>query len=127
MTTIHQEVTLKAAPERVYEAFMDTKQRTAFTGNAAEVSRDPGGAFTAHDGFVTGRNIELVPNQRIVQVWRFQDWPEGVYSLVKFELAKDGSGTRVVLDHTGIPDGHREHLETGWTARYWEPLKKYFA
>jgi hypothetical protein len=31
----------------------------------------------------------------------------------------------LTLDHTGIPEGESRHLESGWHARYWEPLTKY--
>lgn len=128
MPSIHQEVKFEAAPERVYEALMDSKQHAAFTANGdAKISRDSGGAFYAHGGHVSGRNIEIVPNRRIVQAWHFRDWPEGVYSLVRFELMQEGAGTRLLFDHTGIPDGHETHLESGWNTRYWEPLKTYLA
>jgi hypothetical protein len=33
------------------------------------------------------RNLELVPAKHVVQAWRSQAWPEGVYSIVNFELA----------------------------------------
>ncbi|MEX2128591.1 MAG: SRPBCC family protein [Xanthobacteraceae bacterium] len=126
MPSIHQEITFDAPPERIYEALMDSRQHAEFTANGgAEISRDIGGPFFAHGGHVSGRNIELVPNKRIVQVWHFRDWADGVYSIVRFELVKEGSGTRLILDHTGIPDGHKDHLQTGWNARYWEPLRKY--
>ena len=126
MSLIHQEVLFDASPDRIYEALMDSKRHAEFTANGnAEISREAGGAFYAHGGHVSGRNIELVPNRRIVQAWHFRDWPDGIYSLVKFELVQEAAGTRLVLDHSGIPDGHRDHLESGWKARYWEPLKKY--
>jgi activator of HSP90 ATPase len=74
---------------------------------------------------ITGRSIELVADQRIVQAWRPADWSAGVYSLVKFALVSQGSQTNVVLDHTGFPDGTFEHLNAGWKLRYWDPLQKY--
>ena len=52
-------------------------------------------------------------------------WPEGVYSVVKFELEKRNPGTRLILDHAGFAAEHREHLNAGWSRMYWEPLKKY--
>jgi len=33
--------------------------------------RSAGEAFSAFDGHVTGRQIELVPGERIVQAWSF--------------------------------------------------------
>ncbi len=123
---IHQEVDLKASPQGVYEALLDAKQFSAFSGDQAEIHREVGGAFTLFGGRIVGRNIELVPNQRIVQAWRPAAWPEGVYSIVKFELKAEGSGTRVILDHTGFAPELREHLEIGWKEHYWGRLKKYF-
>jgi uncharacterized protein YndB with AHSA1/START domain len=76
---------------------------------------------------IDGRNVELVPNQRIVQAWRPNHWGPGVYSLVKFELKPQGSGALVVLDHTGFPEGDFDGLNSGWSDKYWEPLKKFFA
>ena len=125
--TIHQEIVFKASPERVYEALMNAKEHSEFTGGSAEISREVGGEFACHDGQVVGRNIELVPNQRIVQAWRINQWDEGVYSIVKVELVAQGDETRLVLDHAGFPAAHREHLDGGWHARYWKPLETYLA
>ena len=124
-TSIHQEVDLKARPQRVYEVLLDSKQFSAFTGLRAEISREAGGAFSCFDNQIIGRNVELVAPRRIVQAWRSNGWPEGSYSIVKFELNKEGPGTRIILDHRGFPDGAREHLEAGWKSHYWEPLAKY--
>ena len=66
-----------------------------------------------------------VPDQRIVQAWRVVDWNPGVYSIVKFELNQQGSGTKLVFDHTGFPVGLAKHLADGWKEHYWEPLQKY--
>jgi activator of HSP90 ATPase len=62
-----------------------------------------------------------------VQAWRPRPWPDGHYSLVRFTLTPDGSGTRVALDHTGYPADQHDHLSAGWPANYFEPLAKYFA
>jgi activator of HSP90 ATPase len=124
-TTLHQVVDLNATPKRVYEALLDSKQFTAFSGAPAEIKRSAGGTFSLFGNLVVGRNIELIPNERIVQAWRPSDWTPGVYSLVKFELLERGSQTQVVLDHTGFPEGGFEHLNSGWKVHYWDPLTKY--
>ena len=75
---IVQEVTFDAPPARIYEAMMDSKQHAEFTaGGDTDISSEVGGSFTAHGGKIAGRNIELVPDQRIVQAWRPANWPEG--------------------------------------------------
>ena len=123
---IHQEEDFKAGPGRIYEALLDAKQFTAVSGGrAAEIDRVVGGTFTIFAGHIVGRNLELVPNRRIVQAWRVVPWPEGIYSIARFELLGQSSGTRVILDHTGFPPELAEHLESGWKENYWDALRKY--
>jgi activator of HSP90 ATPase len=126
-TSLHQEIDLKAGPQKIYEILLDSKQFAAFTGMPADISRDAGGAFTMFGGMIVGRNVELVPSQRIVQAWRPASWDPGIYSIVKFELKGDASRTTVILDHSGFPEGDYAHLDPGWHIRYWTPLEKYFA
>ena len=131
VSAIQQEVVFKASPKRVYDALLDSKQFSEFTGGApAEISRDPGGTFSCFGGVITGRNVELLPNQRIVQAWRVKMWPEGLYSIVRIELRQQGSETHLFMDHVGFPQEMRAHLngeETngGWHRQYWEPLRKF--
>lgn len=135
--SIHQEVILKAGPARVYEALTDAKkfQQVVLLSAAVksgmvqmttpgEISPEAGGAFTLFGGHISGRSIELVLDERIVQAWRAGDWAIGTYSIARFVLAKEGAGTRLVFDHTGFPAGQAEHLAAGWKGNYWEPLEK---
>jgi activator of HSP90 ATPase len=124
-TSLHQEIELKAPPQRIYEILLDSKQFAAFTGMPATIDTAAGGAFSMFGGMIVGRNVELIPSQRIVQAWRPTHWEPGVYSIVKFELKPQGSGTMLILDHTGYPEGEYDSLFKGWGLRYWDPLKKY--
>jgi activator of HSP90 ATPase len=124
--TIHEELEFKVPPHRLYEALLDSKQFTTFSGMPGEIHRETGGAFSLFGGQITGRNVELIPDRRIVQAWRAASWPEGVYSIARFELEAKGDGTRLVFDHTGFPATLREHLAGGWQEHYFGPLKKYF-
>ena len=136
--SIHQEPVFQASRKRVYEALTDVRQfdkivqlsgamrsGVALGKKPTQISRQVGGAFTLFGGHITGRHIELVPDQRIVQAWRVVDWIQGVYSIVKFELTEQGSDTKIIFDHTGFPVGKAQHLAEGWKANYWEPLQKY--
>jgi activator of HSP90 ATPase len=123
--TIHQEVNFKASPKRVYDALLDAKEFAAFSGAPATIDAKVGGAINAFGGMIVGSNVELVPEKRIVHAWRAGNWAEGDYSIVRFELTPEGSGTRLVLDHAGAPDGSEEMLEGGWHKMYWEPLAKH--
>jgi activator of HSP90 ATPase len=138
--SIHMEPVFKASRKRVYEALTGAKQfgkvvqlsaamkaGTPPGAGPAEVTREAGGAFSLFGGYITGRQIELVPNERIVQAWRAGGWDPGRYSIAKFELEEHGSGTKIVFDHTGFPTGQAEHLAEGWKGNYWEPLEKFLA
>jgi uncharacterized protein YndB with AHSA1/START domain len=137
---IHQEVVFQASRKRVYEAFTDAKQfekimqlsaamksGMALGDKPTEISRQPGRAFTVYRGHIVGRQIELVPHERIVQAWRVVAWDPGVYSIARFELTEQGAGTKLIFDHKGFPDGQAQHLAEGWKANYWEPLAKFLA
>src|SRR5579863_3613772 len=125
MSTIHQETTFAAPPSRVYRALSDLKQFAEWTGAPASGDSTEGAAFSAFGGHITGRHVELVPDKRVVQAWRAKTWPEGVYSIVRFELHVDGEGTKLVFDHDGFPEDEREHLSNGWRAQYWDKIAKH--
>ena len=125
MSSIHQEVTLRAAPARVYQALVDSKEFAEVTGAPATGDGAEGAAFSGFGGHITGRHIELVPGKRVVQAWRAKNWPEGLYSIARFELHADGNGTKLVFDHEGFPEDAKEHLSQGWHAMYWEKIAKH--
>jgi activator of HSP90 ATPase len=121
---IHQTVTFKASPHDVYEALMDSKKHAAFSGGKARISRQVGGSISAYDDYISGKNLELVPDRKIVQSWRAVDWPEGKFSTVTFVLTPDTGGTRLDFTHTEVPDGTEAEFTQGWIDNYWEPMKK---
>jgi activator of HSP90 ATPase len=136
---IHQEPIFTASRKRVYDALTDAKQfdkviqlsgvmrAMHLPDKPAEISREAGGEFKLFGGYITGRQVELVPNERIVEAWRTGGWDPGIYSIAKFELVEQGSGTKIIFDHTGFPQGEAEVLASGWKAHYWEPLEKLLA
>jgi uncharacterized protein YndB with AHSA1/START domain len=124
---IAQEVVLDATPAQVYAAFMDSKQHSEFTGDVAVIGGTVGAAFSCHGGMVSGINVELVPNQRIVQAWRATPFPEGVYSVATFVFESAGEKkTRLKLTHEAVPAPACEMIAQGWEEHYWAKLKKYF-
>jgi activator of HSP90 ATPase len=127
MASIHQEITLPAAPQRVYDALLQSAHFSKMTGAPAQIDASEGGSFSCFGGMILGRNVELVPGRLVVQAWRAGNWPPGVYSIARFELQPDGAATRLVFDHAGFPAGDSAHLESGWEANYWKPLRESLA
>ena len=126
--SIRQSVIFRTDPHKVYEALMDSRKHARFTGSKASISRKARGPITAYDGFITGENIELVPDSRIVQAWEAGEkcWPKGHRSKVTLVLKKTRSGTRMSFFHSGVPAGCYETIRTGWWDAYWKPMKKMF-
>lgn len=122
--TIRQSLTVRVGPKAVYDALMDSRLHSKFTGSKAVMSRRVGGTFTAYDGYASGKNLELVPAKKIVQTWRADDWPEAMYSKLTIRLHKTKAGTRLSFTQTGIPDRQVGAIKRGWIEFYWKPLKQ---
>ena len=138
--SIHQEVTFSASCQRVYQALTSASQFDALTrlsdaasrltapgAQATAISSEVGGAFTLFGGYITGRHLQMVQDERLVQAWRTGSWNAGEYSIVKFSLAAATDGCKLVFDHRGFPDGEGASLAHGWRVNYWIPLAKLLA
>jgi len=124
--TIHQEIHFKCKPQRVFKALTNAQQFGELTNAPTEIAPEPGGKFSCFGEMISGLTIEIVPDKRLVQAWRVGNWEPGVYSIVKFELEQiNDAETKLIIDHTGYPQEHEDHLEQGWHDNYWEPMKKY--
>ncbi len=137
---IHQEVIFKAPRKKVYEALTDAKQFEKVVqlsaavksgmvppGKPGEISRELGGAFSLFGGYISGRQLVLIPEKRIVQAWRAGSWEPDEYSIANFVLSDQDADTKLIFDHAGFPNNQAQHLAEGWHVNYWEPLAKFLA
>ena len=119
---------IPAGKEVVYNASLNSEVHAKMTGTTIAIgSANIGGLFMAHDGYITGKNMELVPCSKIVQSWRsseFKDSNED--SIIEVTFEDKNGGTLVTLTHSNVPEGG-EHYESGWRSHYLEPMKAYFA
>ena len=122
--TIRQSVTFKASPHDVYESLMDSDEHARFTDSQVSISRKVGGAFSVYGGEIEGVNLELVPDQKIVQSWRYSDWPDNHYSKVTFIFKEVSGSTRLTFTQTGVPEEFYDDIRQGWRDYYWEPMKE---
>jgi activator of HSP90 ATPase len=125
--TIRQKVIVSAPPDKVYEAFVDAKKHSAFTGSKATCEARVGGEFTAWDGYIYGKNLQLENGRKIVQEWVTTEWPQK-YPPSKLELSfkKVKGGTEISMIHSEVPAEQAADIAQGWIDFYWEPLKEYF-
>ena len=102
-TTIRQTVTFNASPQEVYEVIMDSKKHESLSGEKASISREVGGAFTAWGEHISGFNLVLQPDRKIVQAWRAHDWWDDHYSIATFDLCEVDGGTELRFTQIGVP------------------------
>jgi activator of HSP90 ATPase len=117
---------IPATPDDIYDAWLSSERHSKMTGGAAKVSNSVGGGFEVWDGYIQGKNVELIPTSRIVQEWRtteFEDSDED--SLLEIVLASSGEGTLITIRHSNLPD-HGMQYKQGWIDAYFVPMKAYF-
>jgi activator of HSP90 ATPase len=125
MAKLSQTIIFNATPHDVFELIMDSKMHSAFTGDRAVIDRNIGGTFKVYGNYITGENLEVIPNKKIVQKWRASDWPRGFYSKAIFEFRKSKNKTTLKFKQEGVPEDKCEDIKEGWIDFYWTPMKKF--
>jgi activator of HSP90 ATPase len=126
--TIRQKVFIPSAqPLEVYDALVDPKIHSAFTGSKATMNPRPGGKFTAWGSYITGKNLELVKGKKLVQEWKTSEWPEDYpSSILELTFTAKSGGTEIRMVHSKVPASQVAQYRSGWTESYWDPMKRYF-
>jgi uncharacterized protein YndB with AHSA1/START domain len=119
---------IPATPEEIYQAWLDSLAHSEMTGGEATMSDQIGAEVSAWDGYISGRNVELIPSERIVQSWRTSEFDdEDEDSVITVVLEPVGGETLLTLEHSNVPDEYRSYEEGGWESNYFEPMIAYFA
>lgn len=117
---------ITASPSEIYKTWLDSKGHSKMTGSKAKVSDKVGASFEAWDGYISGTNLELIPNKMIVQSWRTAEFDESEEdSHLEIILLAVKGGTKITLIHSNLP-AHGEQYRQGWVDSYFEPMKEYF-
>ena len=126
--SIEQEIIIKGTSHEIYEVFMDSKKHSKLTESKAKISREVGGSFSIYEGALSGKNVELIQDKKIVQTWRGsgENWSKGYYSTITLVLEPIDKGTLIKFTHSNIPEGAYESVKEGWDNYYWGPLKDMF-
>jgi uncharacterized protein YndB with AHSA1/START domain len=118
-TDIRVERSVAAPPEAVYRYLTDGHAWARWQGAKADLEAMPGGrwSMTMPGGQrVSGSFTELVENRRVVFTWGWEGHPTVPpgSSTVTIELVPAGSGTIVVLTHSGLPPDEIGVHRVGW-------------
>lgn len=117
-----------AIPLDLYDAFLDKKRHGEMTGALAQIRPRVGARFCTGDGRYWGRNIELLPGERIVQEWETEDWPTGAPpSRVTLAFAGQNGGTELSIEHEDLPAHAVERYAQEWRKHYLDPMELFFA
>jgi activator of HSP90 ATPase len=118
---------IPAAPKAIYDAWLDSRGHSAMTGGKATQSAQVGAAVSAWNGYISGKNLALTRNKRIVQSWRTTQFTgDHADSRITVTLTPVKNGTRITLEHSKVPDGQTSYQKGGWQSHYFEPMKTYF-
>jgi uncharacterized protein YndB with AHSA1/START domain len=117
-STLRLHRVLRATPERVYRAFLDSEALVkwvppnGFTGKVHHMDARVGGSYKmSFTNFTTGKSLsfggeylELVPHERIRYTDKFDDPNLPGLMQVTISLKKVSCGTEVNITQEGIPD-----------------------
>ena len=123
MKQIRRSFVIKADKNEVFNALTNPLALELWTGYPAVMDSKPGTEFSLWEGDITGKNLEIIPGEKIVQEWFFDD-PENP-SIVTIELENENKGTRIKLLHTNVPDEAYGNIDYGWKEYFFGAMKKY--
>ncbi|HET6918029.1 MAG TPA: SRPBCC domain-containing protein [Jiangellaceae bacterium] len=111
-------VTIAAPPEVVYAYFTRPEAIVKWMGDYAVLDPTPGGVFRLDiNGVpVRGRYLELDPPHRLLISWGHAGsalLPPGT-STVEVTIAATAEGTRVSIEHRGLPPEEAAQHTIGW-------------
>ncbi|XP_053668794.1 activator of 90 kDa heat shock protein ATPase homolog 1 [Anopheles marshallii] len=110
----------------LFDALTREDMVTAFTRGHVKHELFKGGDFVYFGGNISGKFEEIVPNKKIVQTWRYKEWPSGHYSTVTMELEEQEDHTTLKLTQKMIPAAEFERTEQNWKRYYWDSIRSAF-
>ncbi|MFC2152262.1 SRPBCC domain-containing protein [Bacteroidota bacterium] len=115
---------ISAEPSEVFTALTNPFTIELWSGYPAIMDSNINTVFSLWDGDITGMNLEIIENKKIVQEWFFGEQTEK--SIVTMNLFENKKGTQVELIHTNIPDDDYENITEGWNEFYFGSIKSFF-
>ena len=124
--TIITAASLPAAPDRLFDMYLDEVSHAAFTGLAVTIEPRAGGAFRAFDGMLSGTILHVEPKTLLVQTWRSVNWAlTDMDSVLILSFWPAADGARIEVVHVNVPDEDFAGVSQGWERYYWTPWRAY--
>lgn len=123
MKTIKQTYLINSSADKVWQVLTNMEQIEKWEGGPAKMDDKVGTEFSLWGGEIWGKNLEVVPNKKLVQDW----WSKGEIkdkpSKVIFNLTEEDGKVKLELIQTDVPDEFEKDLDDGWRNFYLTPLK----
>lgn len=124
MTTLKKTYYIDAPIKRVWEALTDELTIDNWGGGPAQMDDQVGTQFKLWDGDIHGRNVQVEPEELLVQEWFSGDWQEP--SIVSMNLSEDMDGVvEIELIQENIPDADFDDIEQQWDDTFFGAIKTY--
>lgn len=124
MKTFKKTFRINTEPSDVYSAITNPVTIGLWSGYPAVMSTEPGSEFSLWEGDITGRNIEFIPDRKIVQEWYFGEREEK--SIVTITISSEKGDSVVTVEQTNIPDEDFNDIAEGWREYYMGAIMSFF-
>jgi uncharacterized protein YndB with AHSA1/START domain len=119
---------LPAAPDRLFDMYLDPELHAAFTGAPVTISAKAGAVFQAFNGALSGTILHVEPKRLIVQTWRSTHFlPESMDSVLVLTFHPEPGGGRIELVHVNVADEDFAGVSHGWEKYYWSSWRAYLS
>ena len=123
MKVIKKEYHIWAPQEGVWDALVNAKTIEKWGAGKAKMSDKQEEEFTLWDGEVHGKNLEVVPQKKLVQEWYSSDDPTRT-TKVTFTLTHKDGCTTLYLKHEKVGPKNFKSIDSGWDEYYLGEIKK---
>ncbi|HKL08121.1 MAG TPA: SRPBCC domain-containing protein [Bacteroidales bacterium] len=115
---------IPATPEEVFIALTNPFTIELWSGYKAKMDDKEGTEFLLWEGDISGKNLEIEKNKKIMQEWYFGEQENK--SIVTIKIFEHKKGVQIELNHTNIPDDIFDNITEGWDEYYFGALKNFF-
>lgn len=115
------------SPHTMYRLLTDSAICSRLTKSKCEIGRGVGTEISLLDGVMTGKNVELITDVKIVQQVQFavEGWPSGHMSTLTLEISRVAGGTTLVHTQENVPVGNFRHITEMWDKSFWKKMARW--